>query len=114
MLVLDGDLSAKQTLHVPTPVTPATQSCHKRLIIGQVMQSHLPELNLCSLTHPEMHHLLVQGINIPMLLMGYALRPTEQIVQLKRSKSSHPQSTVAIQFIQTKWIAKTKDMQPDH
>ena len=114
MLVLDGDLSAKQTLHVTTPITSAAQCSYERLIIGQIMQSRLPELNLCSVTHPEMHHLPVQGVDIPMLLMGHTLRPTQQIIQLKRSKPSHPQTAVTIQLIQTQWIAKTKDMKPDH
>ena len=93
---------------------PATESSHKTLIIGHRAEPGLPRLNLPCLINPEMHHLLMQSIQIPMLLIGNATRPIEQSIELKRTKPLNPEPGVPLQFVQAHQISKTKDANPKH
>ncbi len=93
---------------------PATESSHKTLIIRHRAEPGLPRLNLPCLINPEVHHLLMQSIQIPMLLIGNATRPIEQSIELKRTKTLHPELRFPLQFIQTHQITKPENSDPKH
>ena len=96
------------------PVTAAAEGGNKTLITWQRTQPDLPGLNLTGLINPKVHHLLMQGIEIPSLLIGNAARPIKQSIELKWTKPLNPEPGVPLQFVQAHQISKTKDANPKH
>ena len=96
------------------PVTAAAKGCNKTLIIRQRTEPDLPRLNFTCLINPEVHHLLMQGIKIPTLLISNATRPIEKSIELKRTKTLNPEPGFPLQFVQAHQIAKTENTNPKH
>ena len=96
------------------PVTAAAKGCDETLIIRQRTEPDLPRLNLACSINPEVHHLLMQGIEIPTLLISNATGPIEQSIELKRTKTLNPEPGFPLQFVEAHQIAKTKNMNPKH
>ena len=96
---MDELLDPQHTFHMPAPVLLAAEGSDKALIIRQGTEPHLPCLNLACLVNPEVHHLLVQGIQIPTLLISDTTSPIEKSIQLKRSKALHPELRVPLKLI---------------
>ena len=70
---MDDRLGTEQSFHVSTPFPVAAESCDQRMIMGQVLQAGLPGLNLCGMREPEIDHLTLQCLHVPVLLAGNAL-----------------------------------------
>ena len=96
---MDELLDPQHSLHMPAPVLLAAEGSDKALIIRQGTEPHLPRLNLACLINPEVHHLLVQRIQIPTLLISDITSPIEKSIQLKRAKALHPELRVPLKLI---------------
>ena len=83
---MDDLLNTQQPFPMQAPVTAAAEGGNKALITWQRTQPDLPGLNLTGLINPKVHHLLMQGIEIPSLLIGNAARPIEQSIELNPSE----------------------------
>ena len=88
---MDDLLDTQQPFQMQAPVTAAAKGCNKTLIIRQRTEPDLPRLNFTCLINPEVHHLLMQGIKIPTLLISNATRPIEKSIELKRTKTLNPE-----------------------
>lgn len=96
---MDELLDPQHSLHMPAPVLSAAESRNKALIIRQGAEPHLPGLNLACLINPEVHHLLMQGMQIPVLLISDPTSPIEKSIQLQRAKALQPELRVLLELI---------------
>ena len=103
--------SPQHPLPVAAPIAMTAQGSHEHLVIRKAPQPSLPTGNLISMLHPNLYHLLVKNLSIPMLLPSNALTPLQQRIELEGTKTTQIEIRVLLQLEQTQRVCKTKKME---